>query len=336
MSETAKRFSFASPSLTRAEVSSIVPPVRTSNRFAIAASALLVYTVAVVLWGAYVRATLSGDGCGDHWPLCNGVVIPVDPSLKTIVELTHRVTSGLCWIWAFVMWVAARRTFAPGHATRSAAGWSIFFMTTEALVGAGLVLFRMVADNPSTARGAWMAAHLINTFLLLSALTWMAYGARREEGLRFPSDRRSRGVLGVAASLLLLVGVSGAIAALGDTLFPASNLTVGLLEDFSPTAHIFLRLRLWHPVIAVFGSGYLIWLAADFLRRRPEPPVPKLAVALGVLVLIQIAVGLLNVALLAPVWMQLVHLLIADATWVTLTLLALSSPPSSSGANLFT
>lgn len=322
--------------MTRAELSSIVPPVRTSNRFAVAASALLAYTVAVVLWGAYVRATLSGDGCGDHWPLCNGVAIPADPSLKTIVELTHRVTSGLCWVWTLLMWLVARRSFPSRHPTRSAAGWSIFFMTTEALVGAGLVLFRMVADNPSTARGAWMAAHLINTFLLLSALTWMAYSARREEGARFPNDRRSRWVLGGAAAFVLLVGVSGAIAALGDTLFPASSLAVGFREDFSPTAHIFLRLRLWHPVIAVFGSGYLIWLAADLLRRRPGPEVPRLAVVLGALVLIQIAVGLLNVALLAPVSMQLVHLFIADATWITLTLLALSSLPSASDANLLT
>lgn len=308
--------------------------MRSSNRFAVGASALLVYTVAVVLWGAYVRASLSGDGCGDHWPLCNGVAIPVDPSIKTIVELTHRVTSGLCWIWTFVMWVAALRVFSRGHATRSAAGWSLFFMTTEALVGAGLVLFRMVADNPSTARAAWMAAHLINTFLLLSALTWMAYSAWHEGGARFPRDRRSRWMLGGAAAVVLFVGVSGAIAALGDTLFPASSLTVGLRQDFSPTAHLFLRLRLWHPVIAVFGSGYLIWLAADLLRRRPDPPVPKLALALGALVLIQIAVGLLNVALLAPVSMQLGHLLIADATWITLTLLALSSLPPTSGANL--
>lgn len=308
--------------------------MRSSNRFAVGASALLAYTVGVVLWGAYVRATLSGDGCGDHWPLCNGVAIPVDPSLKTIVELTHRVTSGLCWVWTFVMWAVGLRAFERGHATRSAAGWSLFFMTTEALVGAGLVLFRMVADNPSTARGAWMAAHLINTFLLLSALTWMAYSAWQPGGARFPNDKRSRWMFGGAAAVVLFVGVSGAIAALGDTLFPASSLTVGLREDFSPTAHIFLRLRLWHPVVAVFGSGYLLWLAADLRRRRPGPLVPKLAVVLGILVLVQIAVGLLNVALLAPVSLQLVHLLIADATWITLTLLALSSPPSTPGASL--
>jgi heme A synthase len=308
--------------------------VRSSNRFAVAASALLAYTVAVVLWGAYVRATLSGDGCGDHWPLCNGVAVPVDPSIKTLVELAHRVTSGICWLWTFGMWIAALRSFDRGHATRSAAGFSLLFMTTEALVGAGLVLFRMVADNPSTARAAWMSAHLVNTFLLLAAITWMAFSARREEGARFPRDRQSRRWLGGAAGLVLLVGVSGAVAALGDTLFPASNLADGLLEDLSATSHLFLRLRLWHPVIAVLASGYLIWLATALLQRARTPGVRKLALTLGSLVLIQIAVGLLNVAFLAPVWMQLTHLLLADATWITLTLLALSSRPSIPDASL--
>ena len=207
-------------------------------------------------------------------------------------------------------------------------------MTTEALVGAGLVLFRMVADNPSTARAAWMAAHLVNTFVLLSALTWMALSAQRRDGLRFPTDAWSRAAFGAAGAVMLLVGVSGAVAALGDTLFPASSVVEGIREDLSPTSHLFLRLRLWHPVIAVLGSGYLLWLAAELVRAKPDATVRALGVLLGGLVIVQIAVGLLNVALLAPVWMQLVHLLLADATWITLVLLALSSPPRTSGATL--
>ncbi|MFZ1864359.1 MAG: COX15/CtaA family protein [Polyangiales bacterium] len=308
--------------------------MRSSNRFASAAFALLLYTVAVVLWGAFVRASLSGDGCGAHWPLCNGVAIPVEPSTKTLIELTHRTTSGLAWIWTLLMWVIALRQFPRGHATRAAAGWSLFFMSTEALVGAGLVLFRMVAANPSTARAAWMAAHLINTFLLLAALTWLALSARREEGLRFPRDRQSRWLFGGAALVLLFVGVSGAVAALGDTLFPAVGFTQGLREDFSSSSHLFLRLRMWHPVLAVIGSGYLIWLATLLLRRSSGASIRALPVALGTLVLVQIGVGLLNVALLAPVWLQLGHLLLADATWITLAWLALSSPAAISGANL--
>lgn len=306
--------------------------MRSRKRFAVAATALLPYTVAVVLWGAYVRASLSGDGCGDHWPLCNGVALPVAPSTKTIVELTHRVTSGLGWIWTLAMWLVARGHFARGHATRAAAGWSIFFMTTEALVGAGLVVFRMVADNPSSARAAWMSAHLINTFLLLGALAWMALSAWRDEGVSWPPDTRSRRLFGGAAALLLLAGVSGAVAALGDTLFPAESLAEALREDLSPTSHIFLRLRLSHPVVAILGSGYLVWLVGLLLRDGSRDR--SLTLALGALSLIQIAVGFVNVALLAPVWLQLTHLLIADAIWITLVTLALYSRPSISGANL--
>lgn len=308
--------------------------MRLVDRYAKAASALLIYTLAVVLWGALVRATLSGDGCGAHWPLCNGVAIPVQPSTKTLVELTHRVTSGAAWIWTLIMWLIALRHFPRGHSTRSAAGWSFFFMTTEALVGAGLVLFRMVADNPSTARAAWMAAHLINTFLLLGAITWLSLSARTEQGLRFPRDRQSRWLFGTAAAIVLFVGVSGAVAALGDTLFPASDLTQGLRDDLSPSSHLFLRLRMWHPVVAVLGSGYLIWLATVLLRRWSGASIRALPVALGTLVVVQIAVGLLNVYLLAPVWLQLGHLFLADATWITLVWSALSSPPATSGANV--
>ena len=308
--------------------------MRSSNRFAVAASALLVYTLGVVLWGAFVRASLSGDGCGDHWPLCNGVALPVDPSLKTLIELTHRVTSGICWIGTLLMYGFARRLFVSGHATRAAAGWSLFFMTTEALVGAGLVLFRMVAENPSTARAGWMAAHLTNTFLLLAALTWMASSAWRAGGVRFTRAVWGRRAFSAAAAAILLVGVSGAVAALGDTLFPAASLAEGLRDDFSPTSHIFLRLRIWHPVIAVLGSAYLLWLATAVFQRDEFSRRRVLGLALGSMVLLQVGVGLLNVALLAPVWLQLLHLLIADATWIVLVLLALSSPGGGSDATL--
>lgn len=308
--------------------------MRSTRWFAYAATALLAYTVAVVLWGAYVRATLSGDGCGAHWPLCNGDVLPIAPSTKTIVELTHRVTSGLCWLWTLAMWVTSVRLFERGHATRGAAAWSLFFMTTEALVGAGLVLFRMVADNPATARAGWMSAHLINTFLLLAALTWMASSAWRETGIRFPRDRQARLWFGGAAAVAVLVGVSGAVAALGDTLFPASSFAEGLRDELSPTSHVFVRLRIWHPVIAVLGSAYLMWLAVALFQRRAGPPIPALALTLGGLLLIQLAVGLVNVALLAPVWLQLLHLFIADATWIAIVLLALYSQPPIPSANL--
>ena len=65
------------------------------SRFAKYSWIVLVYNLVVILWGAYVRATGSGAGCGSHWPLCNGEVIPRAPEVETLVEFTHRLSSGL-------------------------------------------------------------------------------------------------------------------------------------------------------------------------------------------------------------------------------------------------
>jgi len=286
------------------------------DRYATAAWAFLGYTVLVVLWGALVRATLSGDGCGDHWPLCNGEVVPVQPSSKTVVELTHRVTSGLAWIGALAFAVVARRRFPKGHAARRGAFWGFFFMTTEALVGAGLVIFRMVASNPDHARGYWAIAHLCNTFLLLAALTLHARWASRPGRLSFRGPRGS--MVGVGMVAVLLVGATGAIAALGDTLFPVSSLAEGFAQDLDPASHLFLQLRGLHPLFAIGAAAYLAIIGGG-LASQGKAKGPAIAVA--AIALLQVPLGFLNVVLLAPVWLQLVHLLVADALWIALTLL---------------
>ena len=297
------------------------------------------YTIGVILWGAFVRASLSGDGCGDHWPLCNGEVVPTAPALKTVVELTHRVTSGLAWIAALAFVVASRRIFAQGHPARRGAAWGLFFMTTEALVGAGLVIFRMVADNPDHARGGVAIVHLCNTFLLLSALTLHARWASRPQPLRWRDRPQWAFGMGVGFVGLLLVGATGAVAALGDTLFPSSTLGEGMARDFDPTSHLFLRLRVLHPIVAIATALYLTALGGAMAAR--EGMLARYGAWVAALAIAQIALGLLNVALLAPVWLQLVHLAVADALWIALTLCALealcteapASTELSSGAN---
>ncbi|EPX60030.1 Heme A synthase, cytochrome oxidase biogenesis protein Cox15-CtaA [Cystobacter fuscus DSM 2262] len=278
----------------------------------------LVCTLGVVLWGAYVRATGSGAGCGDHWPVCNGQVVPREPSVQTLIEYTHRLTSGLVMIFAVVLCVWALRAHAKGHPVRRAAVFSLVFMLTEAAVGAGLVLFKMVAHNESIARAFWMATHLLNTFLLVGAQSLTIWWAGGRERLVL----RRQGLTGwlLAGSLvgLLVLGVSGAIAALGDTLFPATSLTEGLSQDVSPTAHILLRLRVLHPVLAVLVGAGVVFCAAMVARLRPSPSVRRSAWQLGVLYGLQLFAGMFNVVLLAPVWLQLVHLLLADLVWIVL------------------
>ncbi|WNG33105.1 heme A synthase [Archangium violaceum] len=282
----------------------------------------LAFSLLVVLWGAYVRATGSGAGCGDHWPVCNGEVVPRAPSVQTLIEYTHRVTSGLVMVFAVVLCVWGLRAHAKGHPVRTGAVLSLVFMVTEAALGAALVLFKMVADNESIARAWWMGAHLLNTFLLVGALALTCWWAGGGERLTW----RRQGMTGwlVVGSLvgLLTLGVSGAIAALGDTLYPATSLAEGLRQDVSPTAHILLRLRVLHPVLAVLVGALVVFSAGMVARLRPSPAVRRSAMQLGMLYALQLVAGLVNVALLAPVWMQLVHLLLADAVWIVLVRLS--------------
>src|ERR1019366_2527076 len=104
--------------------------------FARYAWAVLGYNLAVVLWGAFVRATGSGAGCGNHWPLCNGGLTPHSPAVAPIIEFTHRVTSGLDLALVALLVIWAFRGFPPGHAVRRMAVFSGVFLMTEALIGA--------------------------------------------------------------------------------------------------------------------------------------------------------------------------------------------------------
>jgi heme A synthase len=291
-----------------------------ASRLATYAWGVLVYNIGVILWGAYVRATGSGAGCGSHWPLCNGVILQRSPSTATLIEYSHRLTSGLALISVIVLLAWTWRARPKGDPGRTGAVLSVVFMLTEAAVGAGLVLFSLVADNASMARALFVAVHLLNTFVLLAciALTawWVSGGA--------PIDpRRRRGVLlavlgGCAA--LLLASSSGAVAALGDTLFPQGTLADALRADLSPTSHVLIRLRVFHPMIAA-ATALALLLGVSRLAQGSRPPAISLARTVAVVAVLQIALGTVNVLLLAPVWMQMVHLLVADVLWVSFVLL---------------
>ncbi len=247
-----------------------------------------------------------------------------------MIEASHRVTSGLALVGVVALLVVALRTLPRGHRARRSAGFATFFIFGEALIGAGLVLFELVAHDASMKRGLSMILHLGNTFLLLGALALTAWWAQTDdasgEGARTtPRDASTRavvlrGVLGLALGSVLLLGSSGAVAALGDTLFPASSLREGFAQDISPVAHVFLRLRLLHPLIAL-GSGVLVLGAAGFVRTvSTSGRARSLARLVTILYVVQFCAGVLNLSLLAPIPMQLVHLLLADATWIALVL----------------
>ena len=236
------------------------------TRLARFAWGVLSYNIAVILWGAYVRASGSGAGCGSHWPFCNGEVLPRDPGVATIIEFSHRATSGLALLFVVALLVWTLRGTRAGHPARGAAWASLFFMLTEAAVGAGLVLFRLVADNATMARALFMAAHLMNTFILVGCLTLTAYWLSGGVPVRVRGAGWRGGAVALGLAALILTGISGAVAALGDTLFPAGSLADALWNDLSPTSHLLIRLRVLHPAIAI-GTGVLIAFGAPRLLR---------------------------------------------------------------------
>lgn len=311
------------------------------KRFVTYAWIVLGYMLLVIMFGAFVRATGAGAGCGSHWPLCNGEVLPRPERIETLIEFTHRITSAISGILVLIMLFWAFRAFPKGHPVRLGAILSTFFVITEGLVGAGLVLFELVANNVSVARTVSIAAHLINTFLLLASLTLTGWWGKGGGRLRLRGQGTVGWLLALAFVAMLILGATGAITALGDTLFPVGSLAEGLAQDFDANAHFLIRLRVWHPVVAV-ATGIFLWYASSVIaRRRASDNTRRFANLIKGLFVIQLLAGFVNVVLLAPVWMQLLHLLLADLVWIALVLLAAAAldralVPSTQSATLAT
>jgi cytochrome c oxidase assembly protein subunit 15 len=273
------------------------------------AGGVLAFMVLVILWGAVVRATGSGAGCGNHWPLCNGDFVPHHPRLTTVIEFTHRSMSGICT--ALVAGLIAGTFFARprGDRARRAVIWTGILLLTEALLGALLVKGGYVEHNASDMRVFMQCIHFTNTMLLLAALTisWWWLGERT---VSVSMRGNTRTVAWIALGTTVVVGATGSVAALADTLFPAVNLRAAVLQDFAAQAPMLVRMRWLHPAAAVIGLACTIALSMA-LRG-------SMARVLLVLIATQIILGVADVLLLAPTWMQVVHLLGADIYWIAL------------------
>lgn len=293
------------------------------TKFAKYAWFVLAYNIIVILWGAFLRASLSGDGCGQHWLTCGGEVVPSAPQFKTVIEFSHRLSTGLAFIVVLVLAVWAFRKFTKGDIIRRMAFASFGLIIVEALIGAGLVLTGNTAENWTNSRPFWMAAHLITTFTLLAVLTLTAWFAQGEKVFGFNASRKILFLLAAAVAGILLIGMSGSVAALSSMLFPSTSLSEGIAHDFSPTSHILLRLRLSHPILSV-GVGIFLLFLVGWLKAQSKEntSVMRWANRLSVLIFIQFASGALTLLTHAPILMQIIHLLLADLVWIAFVLLS--------------
>lgn len=302
----------------------VVERFKQLNGFAKFAWFIVAYNILVIIWGAFVRASKSGDGCGSHYPLCDGSnLVPLNPTTATIIEFTHRLTTGLDGILVLALVIWAFLTFAQGSQVRRAAIFSFVFILTEGAIGAGLVLFELVAENKSIARALSMSAHLVNTLILLLFLSLTSWFASGGKAIALHGNERRAMFLGLGLFLVALVGMSGAASALGNTLYPGRELSDALNQPDVPVlTKALVWLELWHPFLSVVASIYLIALAQPLRQSRHGEWTSRFANSTLFLIGGQMVFGALTLIFLAPIWMQLVHLLLAQLMWISLVLLA--------------
>lgn len=256
-----------------------------------------IFTLLVILWGAWVRISHSGNGCGDHWPMCQGELIPsLNSEGKTWVEYSHRLMSGIYGLIVIgFLWFYRKKSFSP--MTRKLS-WALFvLMIIEAGLGALLVKKGLVTVDDSVFRLVAMSLHQLNSFLLTGTTYLFAFSFT--ESIRF---RKSYPLL-----LILVLCMTGAIAALSTTLFPSYSLWEGILQDLHSESHLFIRLRILHPLFAVATT---LGLMTYFYLKNNHRLVIEIFIALFV--------GLITLLTLSPVWLKLTHLLIAHVLWARL------------------
>jgi heme A synthase len=306
-----------------------------SPRFVRFAWFFVAYLIVVILFGAWVRIAGAGAGCGNHWPTCNGDVIPQAPEMKTVIEYTHRVTSGLCGLLMLGLAFWARRVSRPVFYASLA---TLFFILVESFIGAVLVKKELVAGDASVSRAIVISLHLLNTMLLTAAAATVAWWASRGVAA-LPRIAVSRGMIVAVLLCLVLTSVTGAVTALGDTLFPKQpaldgSLIASVRGDLSVGQHFLVRLRVLHPLVAVISA--MIVLAVSLGLRRQikgsstgELRLIRLLKSWQHAVLLQLVLGVVNIMLAAPGWMQIFHLLMAQALWLVVWVTVLDLWPGS-------
>ena len=271
----------------------------------------------IILWGAWVRLSGSGAGCGEHWPLCHGEIVPLSPTIQTLIEFTHRLTSGLFGITVLAQLVISIKDYGKYHPLTKSSFMLLVLTIVEALIGAVLVKKGLVAKNSSNLRAWVIGLHLVNTLFLLASLVFSIRFLNLKNQLKRRDFSKEQQFLAYGALFLfLIVSAFGAITALGNTLFPSSDILSGIKSDFDSNAPFLIRLRIYHPTLAVLTS--LLWLYLLYSWKDKVLESSKLW-NMGInLIFAGIGFGFLNWLLMAPHWGSLLHLLLADLTWMIL------------------
>lgn len=288
------------------------------------------YTLIVILWGAWVRISHSGNGCGDHWPLCSGEFIPDLTQKKTWIEYTHRLMSGSYGLLVIFIFFKIRKMIQVNTTTHTSnlnsnltsnltSNWlkrlnyALFIlMIIEALLGALLVKAKLVTENDTLLRLVVMSIHQINSFLL-TGCTFSMYLIFKNK-----SDLKAIASNFYLLALFLIIPATGAIASLSTTLFPTLSLWQGIIQDFSQNSHIYIKLRILHPVFAIFIVSIIYYYSA--LKEKSFFTFELLFI---------VTIGIITLLSHSPVYLKLLHLFLAHYLWGRLIQLFVNFPDSS-------
>ena len=267
---------------------------------------LWLYSILIIIWGAWVRISKSGDGCGTSWPLCNDTIIPDTGNIHTLIELTHRLSTGVYGVLVILLVIWTFKLFPITHAVRKIALFVLSLTILEALIGAKLVLFGLVGENTGIYRIIVMSLHQVTSVLLTGSIAKAYYVTT----LAPENKINSPYLISILKIMFLLIIATGGVAALSNTVFPSSSILEGLMTDLNPTSHILLKLRIIHPVLALLLTFTMI-----FILLRLYKDDPKYVVRLSTCIIVGVTIGIITLVTLSPVYMKLIHLTVAHIIW---------------------
>lgn len=269
-----------------------------------------------LVFGAIVRISGSGMGCGDHWPLCYGHLFPPMDRPDLVVEWTHRLLASILVLtvvsFAVVAWRARREPRVGGQGgVLRAVLLAVLAVFAAAILGAVTV---KLGNTPYATVAHWLLAMTLFATLGAAALRADALGGARAR-IEHVSPRVVRAANVAAALAFLTVALGGLTAKIPNAAIACRSFPLcGRDLDAGPSA---FHVQLTHRVLALLLLGHLIGVVAGFSRRRQESRIVARAagVAIG-LVLLQLVVAASMILLHLPPVLRSLHEAVGVSVWL--------------------
>jgi cytochrome c oxidase assembly protein subunit 15 len=286
--------------------------------------AAVIGTFLILIQGALVTKTGSGQGCGNTWPFCHGEVLPSYHTLELWIEYSHRIVSALVGLIVVIASVWAWRAYRQNNAIQFFAFFSVFFIVLQGLLGAAAVVW---GQNEAV-----MALHFgfsLLSFASVALLSVLLFQLGRENQASVQrrldvSQRMKWGLYGLAVYTYIVVYTGAYVrhtgSSLGCSTWPLCD--GAWLPDLTTQTGIHLTHRLFAGLLLVLT----IWLFVVVRRHYTNYPdlVKAANLCLG-LTLLQVISGGLVVLTQLQLIIALLHTTLIAAYFAALCYLCLQA-----------